>query len=75
MMQRLRVVDLLGCPLNTFAPRLASVSQPRQGATLQDVQELRLFLQMPNTKCQNLQRKSESITLIRKLPSVCPTRS
>lgn len=53
-MQRLGVVDFLCCPLNTFAPRLASVRQPRQRTTLQNIQKLWLLLQTQKKTRQNL---------------------
>lgn len=49
MTQRLGV-DLLFGPLDTVAPRLASVRQPRQRTTLQNIQKLRLLLQKRNKK-------------------------
>lgn len=45
VMQRLGVGDLLCCSLNTLTPCLASVRQPRQRATLQNIQKLWFLLQ------------------------------
>lgn len=43
-MHRLSVGGLLRCPLHALAPRLGAIRQPRQRATLQNVQEFRLLL-------------------------------